>query len=122
MGFGEDKVHAPSCCKVVAGNEGVGAARSVPDSVVPVLGALVLDEIHGYQRRADVPHFCEQAMQRCLIDDRSAQAGCSIVLSCEDQAFEPIGPGAVEVPADADFVLPWPVMICWHVAHPLSRT
>jgi hypothetical protein len=73
---------------------------------------LVLQEIHGYQRRPDIPNFCEQAVQRCLIEDRSAQAGCSIVFLYEGHAFEPIGPGAVEVSPDAELVLSGPVVFC----------
>lgn len=91
----------PSAARPLVGNGAVATAGPVLDFGGFVLRAWVLQEIHGYQRRADVPNFCEQAVQRCLIGDGSAQAGCSIVFLCEDHAFEPIGPRTVEVSSDA---------------------
>ena len=63
-----------------------------------------LDLGDGDQRQAQVADLLEQAVQRGLVDDRTAEHGRAVVGVGEGEAVEPGGPPAVEMPGEPDLV------------------
>jgi hypothetical protein len=57
------------------------------------------------QGQTQIAHLAQQAMQRGLVDARTANDGCAIALLGKAQSVEPGGPSGLEVPLEADFVL-----------------
>jgi len=62
------------------------------------------DPAHGQDGQAQIPNAREQSMECGLIDDRSDQHGCAVVLPNNRKAIEPIRPGVIDVSAEMDLI------------------
>src|SRR4029077_5189319 len=74
------------------------------------LGLVGLDLSDRDQRKAQVAHFLEQAVQGGLGGYRATDDGGAVVLVGQAQSVKPGRPPGIEVPLEADLVPPRAVM------------
>jgi hypothetical protein len=69
-------------------------------------GLVGLDPRHGDERQPGVADLLEQPVQCGLVDYRTPDEGDAVPLTGEGHPVEPGGPSRIEVPLEADLVLP----------------
>jgi len=65
---------------------------------------IILDPIDREQRRSQITHFFEQAIQSSLVSHRAGEKRIAVLFQRDGQALKPVCPLRTQMAFDPDFV------------------